>query len=707
MNFIVWLIIILGLIPLSELQAKWKWSNPDPHGNNISEIGYSDALGLAVQVCDRGQIYISSDLKNWRQIDTGYTNALRAVTFFNSKIIVTGENGLILYSEDGENYYPAQLSPATTDWFEGVAAGRINYNSTMTQVVVAVGDNGSIYSSFDGTNWVKRTQPYTNWLRGVCFGNRSGNPIIAAVGENGTILTSQNLVNWTKVTAITTQHLNRIGFTNGNFYAVGEGGVALIGANGGNSWTPETTGATNSLNALAFGLQNTRLYVGNNEVRYFNGISWINYLAPALLNKPAAWNYTSALSLQNLFLIGGMTGMLYEGYKTNSNIYWNPSASSVRQWLWDITSGSGFYVCVGNNGSLMTSSDGVNWELELVPLSATNSVLLGISGDTNMMVAVGSQGAVLYSTNEYLPELITNYVGTNILITTNYVSGLGVIWNAAPRFNTNTFQGVCKWHNQFYISGDNGLIFSSANGTNWTRITTPTTNSLSGLAGSSNAIVAVGAKGTILFSSNGNNWSSVNSGTTNWLYKVRYLNTNYIIVGNTGTIMTSADGLNWTPRNSGTTKWLTDVTYLNGVYYVVGLQGIVLISTDLINWRPMQTISGKSLYGIATLDGQIVACGIEGIILRNQVAPSSSPVNIIKYSQSINKTNGIVYHLFLFGGKTDQIFRLNSTTNIATQIWETSGNIEITDKSGFLYYFEYEYLTNRPFSEFFRTQLIY
>ncbi|MGC8744016.1 MAG: hypothetical protein ACP5T0_09070 [Verrucomicrobiia bacterium] len=707
MMLFIWLVIILGLTLSNTLQAKWKWSNPDPHGNNISEIAYSDSLGLAVQVCDKGQIYISYDFKNWQQIDTGYTNALRAVTFFNSKIIVTGENGLILYSDDGENYYPAQISPATTDWLEGVAAGRINYNSTLTQVAVAVGDNGSIYSSFDGTNWVKRTTSYTNWLRGVCFGNRAGSPVIVAVGENGTILTSQNLVNWTKVSPITTQHLNRVAFTNASFYAVGEGGVALIGSNGGNSWTLENIGATNSLNGLAFGLQNTRLYVGNNEVRYYNGVSWANLLSTSFLNKPASWNYSSVLSLQNMFLIGGMTGMLYEGYKTNGTLYWVPSASSVRQWLWDISSGAGFYVGVGNNGCIMTSSDGVNWELELVPLAATNSVFLGIAGDTNMLIATGSQGLVLYSTNEYLPEITTNYAGTNIVLTTNYVSGLGVVWNLVPRFNTNTFQGVCKWNNQFYISGDNGLIFRSPDGTNWTRVTTPVTSSLSGLAGSENGIVAVGSAGTILFSSNGNNWTSINSGTTNWLYKVRYLNTNFIIVGNSGTILTGTNGVNWVAQNSGTKKWLTDVAYVNGIYYVVGLQGAVLYSTNLVNWQQLRTISGKSLYSVATIDGQIVAGGIEGIILRNQVAPSSVPVNIIKYNQSINQTNGIIYHLFLFGGKTDQMFRLNSTTNIGTIKWETSDNLEITDKSGFLYYLEYDYLTNRLRSEFFRTQLIY
>jgi hypothetical protein len=526
---------------------------------------------------------------------------------------------LVLFSDDELNFHQAKLSPTTTDWFEGIASGSLYYNSVLTSVAIAVGDNGSIYSSFDGTNWTKRTQSNTNWLRGICIGARSGTPIAVAVGENGTILTSQNLTTWTKVSTTTSQHLNRIAFTNGSFYAVGEGGTALIGIGGGSNWTPETTGATNSLNAIAIVGTNQRMYVGNNEVRYYNGSTWANLLSTSLTNKPAAWNYTSILNIQRFSLLGGSSGMLYEGYTTNGTFYWISSQDSVRQWIWDLTTDSGFYLAVGNNGVIMTSADGANWELELIPSSATNSVLLGIGGDTNMLIVVGSEGTILYSTNEYLLSYSTNYVETNAIVTTNYVSALGVLWYASPEVNTNTLQGVCKWNTQYFIAGDNGIILKSSYVSNWSKVITPTTNNLTGLASSSNCIVAVGSKGTILYSSNGDKWTSVNTGTTNWLYKVRYLNNNFITVGNNGSLFTSPDGINWTPRTTGNTKLLTDATYLNGVYYIVGSQGTIISSTNLVNWSSEINISGKSLYATGTIDGRFVVAGVEGVILRNQI----------------------------------------------------------------------------------------
>jgi len=36
-------------------------------------------------------------------------------------------------------------------WLKGVTAGSLYYNSALTSVAIAVGNNGSIYSSFDGT----------------------------------------------------------------------------------------------------------------------------------------------------------------------------------------------------------------------------------------------------------------------------------------------------------------------------------------------------------------------------------------------------------------------------------------------------------------------------------------------------------------------------------------------------------------------------
>src|SRR5262245_59934418 len=74
----------------ANLSPRWRWSNPRPHGANIfdSALGF----GLTVHVAERGQIFTSEDLVFCQPRLSGTTSALRAVTFFGSRLVITGEN---------------------------------------------------------------------------------------------------------------------------------------------------------------------------------------------------------------------------------------------------------------------------------------------------------------------------------------------------------------------------------------------------------------------------------------------------------------------------------------------------------------------------------------------------------------------------------------------------------------------------------------
>src|SRR5436189_3657773 len=84
-------------------------------------------------------LYTSDDLSTWLPRDSGVTNALRAVTFFGPRIVITGESGLVLYADSPAVFKPGTLDAPTADWLEAVAAS--------PQTVVAVGDNGAVYTS--------------------------------------------------------------------------------------------------------------------------------------------------------------------------------------------------------------------------------------------------------------------------------------------------------------------------------------------------------------------------------------------------------------------------------------------------------------------------------------------------------------------------------------------------------------------------------
>jgi len=69
--------------------------------------------------------------------------------------------------------------------------------TTSSPLFVAVGDNGTILTSSDGTTWTSRTSGTTEYLRGGAYGNST----LVVVGLSGTILTSSDGITWTSRTS--------------------------------------------------------------------------------------------------------------------------------------------------------------------------------------------------------------------------------------------------------------------------------------------------------------------------------------------------------------------------------------------------------------------------------------------------------------------------------------------------------------------------
>jgi len=680
---------------------RWRWSNPAPHGNNIINMVYSPQAQRAVQVTERGQIYTSEDLILWTPRDSGTTNALRAVTFFNvgqtNRIVITGENGKVLYADSVDSFQNGTLiDGATTDWIEGVAA------SQTQPLLVACGDSGAVYTSANGIQWKKQTFGATTDLNSIAWGPNG----FVIAGDGGVIGTSTNGSNWTRVT-IGAANWNRVAYSSGRYTAVGTSGDVITStAASGFNWISEDCGASNELFAAAQAnvLNAPRLIAGSNEVRLFESGVWSDEFAKGA-NGPAAWTYFSAIAQPDFFLLAGRTGMLFEGYKTNGTPYfWIPSTDAFRPLLFDAMYVSNLFVAVGDRASVFSSGDGVRWELELVPPSVTNSIFLGVGGDTNRLIAVGNQGSLIYS----LPNLFTNVTSTNIsgmnTFVTNVINTLGIIWDALePRFTTNDLQGVCVFSNLFVVTGDNGKIYTSANGTNWTQHSTTVTRFLSSVTAWPGGLVASGDNGNIHTSPNGITWTKRTTSTTNWLYRVRYLGDKLIAVGQNGSLYISLNGINWTKINLGITTWIHDVTLIDDTYFLLGKQGLVMTSTNATNWIDRGTITSKSIYGATTDSRRLICVGLEGMILRSPVVPDLTPPEFLGYSR-ITGTNAAA-NLFLFGGKTDQRFTLDYRPAFDTNQWHTSAQLEFYDSSGTLFYLETFPGTNAAPTEFYRATL--
>ena len=312
-------------------------------------------------------------------------------------------------------------------------------------------------------------------------------------------------------------------------------------------------------------------------------------------------------------------------------------------------------------------------------------------------MAAGNKGSLI----------ISPYAETNVMASNQMISTFAINWyDIQPRPTTNDLQGIGVFGNLYLVSGDNGTVLTSPDGTNWTPQITHTTALLSSVAASPATIVSTGNGGTILTSPDGTNWALRTSGTMNWLYRVRYLAGRFVAVGQNGTILTSANGTNWTAQTSGTTRWLNDVTWIDGTYFAVGTQGTVLTSNNAVDWTSRATITLKSLYAAATDSDQLITVGIEGIILRSQVVPDlKTPVSILGYSRFGDSDSSAVNNLFLFGGKTDQRFSLDSLLGFETNTWTSGPEFEFYDSSGTFYYLETVSVSNAPPRQFYRCTL--
>jgi hypothetical protein len=651
-----------SLSALSQTEPlRWHWSNPIPHGNTMGAVVYHN--GLMVEVCELGRIYSSLDLDHWQSQPSPTSNSLRAATYFGDRLVIVGASGTVLYGDSLSDLRLVSL--ATSDWLEGVAASGTR--------LVAVGDNGAIYNSTDGQVW-NRGNGLSKWLRAVSYANND----FVAVGEGGFIARSTDGVAWSSENSGTVHDLNAVQWINGRWIAAGEGGT-LLAKDPIFGWRPESSPATNAIYTIA-GNSSSMLVAGAGLLQIKENNNWIDAIGSGGANTVPNWTYTTAVWDGAEFFVGGRSGLAVEAFKTNatSGTLFVESSPSPRFWLWDIFRSADFYVSVGSAGTIMTSENGAKWNVESVPDAKQNSYFLGTGGSSNLLVAVGNAGTILTS-----PNVTTNVVRTNAdgTVTNVAVSLFGIQWNQASAPTAKDLQGITWRDGTFVVCGEAGVILTSGDGKVWTQRNSPVSSYLSSAASFSGGFVITGDAGIILTSSDGVNWVVRTSGTKKWIYKVRNLNGDLFAVGEGGTILGSKDGVTWTAQTTGTTAFLNDIALAAGSYYAVGTDGMVLTSAGRNLWVPAASITRKSLYGLSVNGGgQMVAVGMEGAILRSQVGPFTKPIEFVDFAVASGDA------LFLMAGEPDQVFSLETTTDLKSWNQADPDPIEISDPEGVIVY---------------------
>jgi len=136
-----------------------------------------------------GIIYSSIDGFTWNQVAfTNTTFSLNSIVGNSQTIVIVGDNGKIYTSFNGTTWFP-QTSPVATN------LNNIIW-SEYYQKFVIVGDNGVILTApINGITWTQQTSNVTENLYGSYSENTSGT--LTVVGYNNTMLRSTNSTTWT------------------------------------------------------------------------------------------------------------------------------------------------------------------------------------------------------------------------------------------------------------------------------------------------------------------------------------------------------------------------------------------------------------------------------------------------------------------------------------------------------------------------------
>ncbi|MBK5962583.1 hypothetical protein CCR95_00275 [Thiocystis minor] len=316
-----------------------------------------------------------------------------------------------------------------------------------------------------------------------------------------------------------------------------------------------------------------------------------------------------------------------------------------------VVSDGGQLVAVGANGSILTSSDGIDWTSRD---SGTSNWLKSVAWNGSLFVAVGDSGTILTSADgvawtAHSLDMVSGLfdvawganqfvaVGENVLLR----SSDGVSWTESSQpapwdSNWATYSGVTWDGVQFLVVGigragggdaiyEPAPILTSPDGAAWTSISSDAGVSFTDVISDGSQFIGVGVNlltlsGSIVSSPDGVDWTSRYVDTLNQFHGVSWSGNQFVAVGDSGAMLTSPDGWTWTARASGTTNGLHGVTWSGSQFVAVGDAGTILTSScDGQAVAPSATTtaassvtgSGATLNGIANDNGASTTVSFE------------------------------------------------------------------------------------------------
>ncbi|MFO1502114.1 MAG: hypothetical protein U1G07_27700 [Verrucomicrobiota bacterium] len=565
------------------------WNKAAVPGLRIEALAFGN--GLFVVYDSAKNIWTSSDGAHWT-FASRFDVAARSIAYGLGRFVAVGQE--LRTSTDGLRWVRLdedQLLPnfTVTDWVVDRGTARLNvYHDQYNATDPAVGP------------------PEISPVRGVYL------PAVSSVGslwvgDAGFIYyyvsSSPNIQNGYGFGPKLTDKTLRaaVGLTPERGYISGDAGV-LIRVDRSNSLRGPTFELVESPTAadLLSGARNILVGAGGTILRNADpqGKEWTTVPAgtSATLRHVALYDYDDGLA-KEWFIVVGDDGTILT---SSDGAAWTKRESGTHVRL----VGSAYapstvprrFFVAGEDGSLLESTDGVAWTARApLPISTPlRTFQRERSGGLSRITGLGTHQVV---EDIFPPDGVTN-------------TGFFAITSALHGVRLADLTGAALGNGRWVVVGG-GVSATSPDGNHW--ISRQQTADFEGVAFGAGRFVAVSIEGKIASSGDGLSWAyqSVAPGGRAF-HAVAYGGGRFAAVGAQGLIMISDDGVHWTDKSLPVANEFLAIAWSNYAFVAVGKNGIDVRSADHGDTWKIGNVFNADYYGVAFGKGTFAAVGTGG-----------------------------------------------------------------------------------------------
>lgn len=371
------------------------WTIVAPNIVNLNLATVAAGAGLFATVGTdtngNGKIFMTDASGVWTEIATNIQGALTGIAYGSAGFVAIGGNGALLRSADGTSWQA--INPGHTN-----LSGRVAYGNG----VFVIAGSG-IHSSSDGISWAATGN-------GIFYGLNFINGRFLAMGHNSTLFSSLDGRTWTPATGLSWgQSLYGAAYGNGIYIlAGGTNSPVVYTSTDGATWTARDFGSQGgSLYPLGFHWITfgdgvfiaTGTGYSSTDNRWYNvlftstdGVTWTR-IASTLLDN--AGTFTDILFADGRFFLTGGSGIFVSD---NKGATW----SSVSQKsCYGIGYGGGVWLATMDGGGLI-SPNGTTWTEFSLP---TGKSLSDAAFGNNTFVITSENG--IFQTGPFAGTLVT------------------------------------------------------------------------------------------------------------------------------------------------------------------------------------------------------------------------------------------------------------------------------------------------------------